>query len=582
MSKKLKHFINEEHNSLNWRLRVAAGLMFLGLGLFLLALNFTLSKSVSAEQTNSETNLIQNHDWSNFSGANQTIGGVIVRPLNRKIVNQDGSGGQPNPPVNLAGPQLVFSGDLTLKASLQKFDDGDSIRLYGGVPIVYDEWRYEPASIQIKKVNQTIEVSVWDGNDSAPSNIKSFSLTDTNVTNLTIYKHGKRVAISANNKVLGDISARKAFASGSLWFGVDADNDSWTLLSLSAQSPNGVQVKDGLISLKANVSARTLQNLAANQPHPIKIGAAVALNPLLTDINYRTLALEQFSMWTTENELKPQFVHPQPNAYDFKDADLLVGTALKNGIAVHGHTLVFGEANPAWMQTAAPTDRQQIMTDHITTVMTHFKGRIGEWDVINEPLSDNDADYENNGDGLRHHIWYQAMGQSYITTALKAAKSADPKAKLYINDYGLEEDGDRWTAMVKLIKQLQDQGVPLDGIGFEAHVYENSDHVNPSTLRRHIRQLANKGLVARVSEVDVHGDDSSWQAKEYSGVLTACLSEPSCTAFSTWGITDRYGSTTSTDEYPLSYGDDLLWSPDYKAKPAYTNLIQTLQTTASH
>ncbi|HEY5153033.1 MAG TPA: endo-1,4-beta-xylanase [Candidatus Saccharimonadales bacterium] len=525
--------------------------------------------------------LLRNRDWSDFAGADRTPDGVVITALDRKIVNQDGSGGQPNPPVNLAGPAVSFRRGLTITAAMHNFRPGDELQLYGGVPIIYDEWRFEPPSVQITLVNQAVRVSVWDGTSANPAEVKQFVFTDRNLATLAVTQSGSSLKITANSKKLGTVNARTIFAADKLWIGADAakGNIPWTLSGLAVRGPAGsLQVNDGLSWNKPPAAGKTLQSLAAARPRPILIGAAVALNPLLTNSRYRTLALEQFGVWTPENELKPQFIHPQPGVYSFKDADLLVNTALRNGIAVHGHTLVFGEANPRWMQSAPPADRQQIMVDHITAVMTHFKGRIHEWDVLDEPLSDNDGDYANGGDGLRHHIWYQAMGKDYVAIALRAAHAADPSAKLYINDYGLEADGERWTALLQLIGQLQSQGVPLDGIGFEAHVYEAGDHIDPAVLERHMAQLSALGLTSRISEIDVHGENSQYQAAEYAGVLKACLDQAGCTAFSTWGITDRYGSTTDTGVYPLSYGNDLIWNIGLQPKPAYPKLMQLLQS----
>ncbi|MEK7059971.1 MAG: endo-1,4-beta-xylanase, partial [Patescibacteria group bacterium] len=544
MSKKLKQHL-------------ILGLLLMVFGVMLLDFVTGLNQSARANQLTS-TNLLKNYNWSNMAGATVTPHGIGISALDRNIVQQDGSGGQTNPPVNLAGPRLSFSSDLIINASMQDFQDGSSFRLYGDVPIIYDEWRFEPPSLEFKQVGKQLVVNVWDGKAAEPLQAKTFNLT-SDVQSLIINRQGNRATISVNGRYVGSLSVRKVFDKETIYFGLDAKSD-WMLTNLTALAPNGLQVREGLASSASNTSEPTLQSLASKRQRPIKIGAAVALNPLLTDDNYRALALGQFSMWTPENELKPQFIHPQPNTYDFKEADLLVSTALKNNIAVHGHALVFGEANPRWMQNAPLNQKQQIMTDHITNVMTHYGGKVSGWDVINEPLSDDDADYASGGDGLRKHIWYQAMGKDYIAIALKTAKLADPNAKLYINDYGLEEDGDRWDALIELIKQLQSQGVPLDGIGFEAHVYEDGDHIDPRVLQRHIRQLAKLGLASRISEIDVHGENASYQAKEYSGVLTACLNEPACVAFSTWGITDRYGSTTDIGTYPLSYGNDLIWS----------------------
>ena len=525
----------------------------------------------------SQINLLQGHDWSDFAGATQTSHGVAIEPLGRNIVNQDGSGGQPNPPVNLAGPELIFRGDFILSVKMDGFRAGDAMQLYGGVPIIYDEWRYEPPSVQLLRNEEGLEVSLWDGNAAKPAAVQRFKIAQPILNNLQIERRGNQLIILTDGRVVGGFDATHILAAGKLWFGLDAGSRAWTLRSFLAQAISGsVYANDGLSWNRSAHSGVTLQGLAENHQHKPKIGAAVALNPLLTDNQYRNLALNQFSMWTTENELKPQFVHPGPTTYSFKEADMLVNTALRNNIAVHGHTLVFGEANPRWMQVASLASRQQIMTDHITTVMTHFKGRVKEWDVLDEPLSDEDEDYADGGDGLRHHIWYQAMGSSYVAIALRTAHAADPSAKLYINDYGLEADGDRWTALLQLVKNLQAQGVPLDGIGFEAHVYDAGDHIDPSVLEQHMEQLAHLGLVSRISEIDVHGDDPQLQAQEYAGVLQVCMHETSCTAFSTWGITDKYGSTTDTGVYPLSYGDDLLWDTNLQPKAAELQLMKLL------
>jgi len=524
--------------------------------------------------------LLSGHDWADFAGAKLTTKGVKVTPLNRRIVHQDGSGGQPNPPVNVAGPVLSFSGDFALDVGLRDFQTGDTLRLYRGTPIIYDEWRYEPSSLQLSSQKQSLEISVWNGTSSDPATRKSLKFADKSLNTLRLVRLDGKLEVIANGKKLGNIGGQPVFMAGKIWFGLSSapGNSGWTLTHLSVTGPKGtISIRDGLSSRKSTVNGPTLQKLANARPRPLYVGTAVALNPLLSERNYRELALDQFGMWTPENELKPQFIHPQPSTYSFQEADLLINTALKNNIAIHGHTLVFGEANPRWMQNALPAKRKSIMTSHITNIMLHFKGRVREWDVINEPLSDNDTDYENGADGLRHHIWYQGMGKEYIPIALRAAHAADPGSKLYINDYGLEADGERWYALMRLVTQLRSQGVPLNGIGFEAHVYDSADHIEPAVLKRHIEQLAQLGLISRISEIDVHGENPRQQAFEYDGVLRACLEEPTCTAYSTWGITDRYGSTTDTNVYPLNYGDDLLWDTDFRPKVAYMKLTETLR-----
>ncbi len=513
--------------------------------------------------------LIGGHDWSHFAGASASGDGINILPLNRTIVDQDGTN-RPNPPVNLAGPSLTYKGDFKIELSTNGFVSGAAFRLYEGVPIVYDEWRYEPASLEIKNEGNITKISLWNGKDSSPVTVRKYpSLAAPK--KLSIEKHNNQVTLYADGKLIFEFNAAPVFESGRLWIGLSAEgNQSFHVASMKLQAESDtVKLTDGLTD---SVSKQVTSGR-------IKFGAAVALSPLLTDAKYRNLALNKFNIWTPENELKAQFIHPQQKVYSFNEADFLVNTAIKNNIAIHGHALVFGEANPRWIRNAPADKLQAIMTDHITTVMSHFKGRVNEWDVINEPLSDEDADYQASGNGLRRHIWYNAMGQGYITTALRAAHSADSNAKLYINDYGLEADGPRWEAMLRLVDSLQSANVPLDGVGFEAHIHEAGDRIDPEVLSWHMQELANRGLIARISEIDVFGEDgTSQQAKDYTMVLNVCLKQPNCVAYSSWGITDKYGSTTEYDTYPLEFGNDLMWDSSFKPKLAYLQVRKILNS----
>ena len=212
------------------------------------------------------------------------------------------------------------------------------------------------------------------------------------------------------------------------------------------------------------------------------------------------------------------------------------------------------------------------MVDHITQTVGHFKGRVASWDVINEPL----ADFGVAGSsGLRNHTWLKASGENYIASAFMAAREADPRAKLYINEYGLESNGERWDTFLALVKKLKVQGVPIDGVGFQGHVYDSGDIINPVTLRSHIRELAELGLTSRISEMDVYSDDGTEvQAKQYADVFNVCFTEPSCVSWSTWGVTDRY-NFWQDESGRLQHGRDFLWDEKYRPTAA-VSAIQSM------
>lgn len=508
--------------------------------------------------------------WNNFPGASQDENGVRFTPIERKIVNQDGTGGQDNPAVNVGGQNLKINGDFNLSLDISGLSNGQAtFRLYGELPVIYDEWRHEGASLSLELDGIKLTVRQWDGSSEKPITTKTFSISNNDAAKIYITRSGKNVIIGLDGKTIATLSDEGLFESGNLWFGASASGDEWTLNELAIGG--AAKLQDPLTSAKQQ-TGDSLANLALQKRPSLKIGSAISLYPLMSDAKYREIALNQFNIWTPENEMKAQFIHPSKDVYAFSEADLLVATALKNGITVHGHALVFGEANPKWMQVTPKSEMKEVMTQHITAVMTHYRGKVTEWDVINEPLDN----YQGYSDGLRRSIWYNAMGEDFIAIALKTARAADPDAKLYINEYGLEQDGERWVTFINLIKRLRAAGIPLDGIGFQAHVYNKGDSVDPLVLQSHIKQLADMGLASRVSETDVHGEDANLQSEQYGEIMSACLAQSSCTSFSSWGISDKYGSTTSDHTYPPEYGDDLLWDSQFNPKKALQTLISSL------
>ena len=530
--------------------------------------------------------VLTGHDWTHFAGATAGPGGVRIVGLGGRIVRQDGSGGQPNPPVNLRGPRLAVRGPVEITVGVDRPAGRSAVlTLYGDVPVVYDEWRHNPPGLAVTVTDRELRLAVWDGRGDGPAVRRRAAVAAPAAATVTVTRAGGRLTVRLGDVGLSVIDPG-VFSSGRVFFGADADDGGtaaatspggpagWTLTSLRAAGLDGgsATVVDAPALDQPAPAPGSLRVLAAAR-RALPIGAAVAAEPLLADDEYRRLTAAQFSMLTTENAVKPQFVHPQPDRYDFTGGDLLADFAAANGMAVHGHTLVFGEANPRWMRDAPAGRRERIMLDHISTVVGHYRGRVAEWDVVNEPLSTESEDYEDGGTGLRRHLWQQAMGETYIDRAFAAARTADPGAKLYLNDFGLEADGERWDALLGLVDRLKRRGVPIDGVGFEAHIHEAGDRVTAAVLQDQFADLARLGLSARVSEIDVYGDSAAGQAEQYATALTACLAAPNCTSYTTWGVTDRYGSTT----YPPQLGDDLIFDRNLAPKAAFTALTRVLR-----
>ncbi len=320
----------------------------------------------------------------------------------------------------------------------------------------------------------------------------------------------------------------------------------------------------------------------AAQAHHLLMGAGVDSRSLSEPLYSSTLAAE-YSQLEPDNEMKFGLVHPEPTTYNYAGADALVAFAKAHQMAVRGHNLVWHDEVPAWVTSPAvpwtPAALNKVLREHIANVVGHYKGEVFAWDVVNEPFNDNGT--------MRSTVWYDKPGIGFagqgtksVEQALVWAHAADPAAKLFVNEYGAEVMNKKSDAVYAMAKDFVKRGVPLAGIGLQLHVAPDFDQ--PATLdslRKNIRRLAALGLEVQFTEVDVRlTNHSTWslavQAQTYKDLLAVCLHQPRCTAFQTWGFTDKHSWIPG--EYH-GYGWALPFDREYKKKPAYDAMLKTLR-----
>jgi len=230
------------------------------------------------------------------------------------------------------------------------------------------------------------------------------------------------------------------------------------------------------------------------------IGAA--LNPgQFTEANTReaNLVKQQFNSTTPENCLKWESVHPAPDRYDFTLPDQYVAFGETNHMFIIGHTLIWHSQTPDWVFQDAqgqPLTREALlarMQDHISTVVGRYRGRIKGWDVVNEAVNEDGT--------MRESKWRQIIGPDFILKAYQFAHEADPAAELYYNEYSLENPAKRAGA-VRLIQELQAQGVKITAIGLQGHYSLEWPSVNQ--LSDTISTFAQLGIKINITELDVN------------------------------------------------------------------------------
>jgi len=215
----------------------------------------------------------------------------------------------------------------------------------------------------------------------------------------------------------------------------------------------------------------------------------------------QALIKENFSVVTPENCMKPAPVHPQEDTWAFERPDALVKFCTDNGIAIHGHTLVWHAQTNNWFFQGGDKDViTKRLQNHISTLVGRYKGKIRSWDVVNEAISDGGNDQTAQTDNLRKSQWLSNLGPGFLTIAFKAAHEADPDAKLFYNDYNIETGAKHGSSMV-LLKRLKAEGAPIYGVGIQGHW--STANLPFAAIDKAISDYASLGLKVSISELDV-------------------------------------------------------------------------------
>lgn len=216
-----------------------------------------------------------------------------------------------------------------------------------------------------------------------------------------------------------------------------------------------------------------------------------------------SLIRKEFNAITAENIMKSMFVHPLKDKYDFAMTDKFVAYGEKNNMFIHGHTLVWHSQLASWMaEIKDSTEMKTFMKDHITTIVSKYKGRIDSWDVVNEALNDDGT--------LRKSVFLNTLGESYLADAFKLAAKADPMVDLYYNDYNICQPAKR-EGVVKLVNYIREHKGKIDGVGIQGHWRLNEPSIEE--IEKSIVTYSKLGLKVAFTELDITVLPNPWDLK---------------------------------------------------------------------
>ena len=342
------------------------------------------------------------------------------------------------------------------------------------------------------------------------------------------------------------------------------------------------------------------------------------------------------SMWGGPYRCQGKQFTALSGCYDFGPADKIVDWALERGLKVKGHTLCWHVTSPAWLDELDGKQCAEALRRHIFTTCGHFRGRVESWDVVNEALAPDGS--------LADNVFLRKMGPGYIAQAFRWAKQADPEALLFYNDNkvegadpsaGASDDAGpapkhakrgpamhspearqgrtsispypadfyrKSDAMFEMLRSLLVDGVPIDGVGLQAHF--NAAGVglgrcpSPEAVGANVARLKRLGshrrlpFLVNISEMDVRISKlpsscserlrTAAQCQIYHDILAAalaagkatadpssnahpCASEGGFSGMTLWGFTDKH--TWVTEFYHADA--PLIFDCTYQKKPSY-------------
>lgn len=297
----------------------------------------------------------------------------------------------------------------------------------------------------------------------------------------------------------------------------------------------------GGMPAKAGLNERAMQNGRF-------FGSAIDGQMLADDQPYMNQVVRDCGIVTAENAFKWGPLHPKPDTYTYEAADKLIGFAERHAMMVRGHTLLWNESNPGWLDdTITPGNAEKLLRGHIQNVAGHFRNKLVHWDVVNEVLEPEHGKPL----GLRDTLWTKALGPDCIDIAFHACAEADPAPLRVLNDFGMEyewvgEEAKR-QAMLALLARLKARGVPIQALGIQAHLQAGVPQFSQTKIAQFCTDVAALGLKIVITELDVRDNRIAADqprrdaavASHARAYLDAVLSCPAVMGVVSWGLSDR-------------------------------------------
>ncbi len=307
------------------------------------------------------------------------------------------------------------------------------------------------------------------------------------------------------------------------------------------------------------------------------VGTVVTYGQLTTGDSVNSLIVSEFNRITPVTEMQMDSLMPKPYEFRWDRLDTVAAFSMKNNLQMFGHALSGHASNPGWLKEEKhdSASLSSFLQEYITTYVERYRDVVTGWNVVSEPIADSSGNFSNN-------LWYSVLGESYVDQAFVFARKADPRAELFINGFFPETDTLKLNALISLVSQLENRGVPVTGIGLQMHLYTDSPLEMIAIM---LNKAADTRLKVYLSEVQIlfnrtgrkvsrelTSDMATEQGKMYQHVAEMyrnIIPENQQFGITVLGFSDRNTSLPSPDapDWPALFDHEL------RRKPAYFGIL---------
>ena len=321
------------------------------------------------------------------------------------------------------------------------------------------------------------------------------------------------------------------------------------LLGIGAAVAGSAPARGAGVSLPGRSASAADANASMRRRGPAgrSFGTAVRPDHLVAGSRPATLIAEHCDFLVPEYHAQWSAVEWRRGSPWFGNLDPISDFARAHGMTVRGHALVWEQMTPDWARESMLQERDwSVVHDHFASMLTRYDDTAPEWIVVNECI-----DTERGAGNMRRTSFQRAFGNDYVERALETARELAPTAALFINDYALEYDNPideaRRNALLRLVERLRRSGVPLDGVGVQAHLELAKGRLAATSLRRFFKELEGMSVEIAITELDVLEQDRRAPlplrdvrvADAARAFLDIIHAQPGIRSIATWGLFDQ-------------------------------------------